>query len=75
MEVKFRIVNEIILKPTKLSLNENEHSYAISDDYLVNLNGGLFFSVVLLSSGKLFTFGNNQYNQIMTLNNSKLYDK
>ena len=65
------IINEIILKPTKLSLNENEHSYAISDDSLINLTGGLFFSVVLLSSGKLFTFGNNQYNQIMILNNTE----
>ena len=64
-------INEIILKPTKLSLNENEHSFAITDDSLVNLTGGLFFSVVLLSSGRLFTFGDNQYNQIITLNNSE----
>ena len=64
-------INEIILKPTKLSLNENEHSYAITDDSLINLTGGLFFSAVLLSSGRLFTFGDNQYNQIIILNNSE----
>ena len=64
-------INEIVLKPTKLSLNENEHSYAITDDSLVNLTGGLFFSAVLLSSGRLFTFGDNQYNQIIILNNSE----
>ena len=64
-------INEIILKPTKLSLNENEHSYAITDDSLVNLTGGLFFSAVLFSSGRLFTFGDNQYNQIIILNNSE----
>ena len=63
--------NEIILKPTKLSLNENPHSYAISGDYLINLTGGLLFSVVLLSSGKLFTFGDNQYNQIITINKTE----
>ena len=63
--------NEIILKPKKLSLNDNEHSYAITDDTLVNLTGGLFFSVVLFSSGKLFTFGDSQYNQIITLKNSE----
>ena len=63
--------NEIILKPTKLSLNKNEYSCAITDDTLVNLTGGLFFSVVLLSSGKLFTFGDSQFNQIITLKNSE----
>ena len=63
--------NEMILKPTKLSLNENPHSYAISKDYLLNLTGGLYFSVVLLSSGKLFTFGENKYNQIMTINKTE----
>ena len=60
---------EIVLKPTKLSLNENAYSVAITKDSLVNLTGGLYFSVVLLSSGKLFTFGENQYNQIITLKN------
>ena len=63
--------NKMILKPTKLSLNENPHSYAISRDYLLNLTGGLYFSVVLLSSGKLFTFGDNQYNQIITINKTE----
>ena len=63
--------NKMILKPTKLSLNENPHSYAISKDYLINLTGGLYFSVVLLSSGKLFTFGDNQYNQIITINKTE----
>lgn len=62
---------EIILKPTKLSLNENAYSVAITNDSLVNLTGGLYYSVVLLSSGKLYTFGENQYNQIITLKNSE----
>ena len=63
--------DEIILKPTKISLNENNpHSYAISGDSLVDLTGGLFFTVVLLSNGKLFTFGENQYNQIITIDKS-----
>ena len=62
---------EIILKPTKLSLNENAYSVAITKDSLVNLTGGLYYSVVLLSSGKLYTFGENQYNQIITLKNSE----
>ena len=63
--------NEIILKPTKLSLNENAYSVAITNDSLINLTGGLYFSVVLLSSGKLFTFGESQYNQIISLKNSE----
>ena len=62
---------EIFLKPTKLSLNENAYSVAITKDSLVNLTGGLYYSVVLLSSGKLYTFGENQYNQIITLKNSE----
>ena len=49
---------------TKLSLNENAYSVAITKDSLVNLTGGLYYSVVLLSSGKLYTFGENQYNQM-----------
>ena len=63
--------NEIILKPTKLSLNENAYSVAITNDPLVNLTGGLYFSVVLLSSGKLFTFGENTFNQIIVLKESQ----
>ena len=63
--------DDIILKPTKLSLNENPHSYAITNDSLLNLTGGLYFSVVLFSSGRLYTFGDNQCNQIITLDNSK----
>ena len=63
--------SEIILKPTKLSLNENAYSVAITNDSLVNLTGGNYFSVVLLSSGKLFTFGENQYNQIIVLKDSE----
>lgn len=63
--------DDLILKPTKLSLNENPHSYAITNDSLMNLTGGLLFSVVLLSSGKLYTFGDNQYNQIITINKTE----
>ena len=63
--------SEIILKPTKLSLNENAYSVAITKDSLVNLTGGLYFSVVLLSSGRLFTFGDSQYNQIIALKNDE----
>ena len=63
--------NEIILKPTKLSLNENAYSVAITNDSLVNLTGGLYFSVILLSSGKLFTFGESQYNQIINSKNNE----
>ena len=63
--------NDIILKPTKLSLNENPYSYAITNDSLVNLTGGLYFSVVLFSSGKLFTFGDNQFSQILTIDKSE----
>ena len=67
--IKSKNNSEIILKPVKLSLNENAYSVAITNDSLVDLTGGLYFSVVLLSSGKLFTFGENQYNQIMVLKN------
>ena len=63
--------NEIILKPTKLSLNENAYSVAITNDSLVDLTGGLYFSVILLSSGKLFTFGESQYNQIIPSKNNE----
>ena len=64
--------DEIILKPTKLSLNENNpHSYAISGDNLIDLTGGLFFTVVLLTNGKLYTFGDNQYNQIIKTDKSE----
>ena len=57
--------NDIILKPIKLSLNENAYSVAITKDSLINLSGGLYFNVILFSSGKLYTFGDNQYNQII----------
>ena len=67
---KNNIDNDIILKPTKLSLNENAYSVAITNDSLVSLTGGLYFSVVLLSSGKLFSFGDNQYNQIISFKDS-----
>ena len=63
--------SDIVLKPTKLSLNENAYSVAITKDNLIDLSGGLYFSVVLLSSGKLYTFGDNQYNQIMVLKDSE----
>ena len=63
--------NDIILKPTKLSLNENAYSVAITKDSLVDLTGGLYFSVVLLSSGKLYTFGENQFNQIIAFKDSE----
>ena len=65
--IKNKNNSEIILKPTKLSLNENAYSVAITNDSLVDLTGGLYFSVVLLSSGKLYTFGENQFNQIIIL--------
>ena len=67
--IKSKNNSEIILKPTKLSLNENAYSVAITKDSLVDLTGGLYYSVILLSSGRLFTFGENQYNQIMVLKN------
>ena len=69
--IKNKNNSEIILKPIKLSLNENAYSVAITNDSLVNLTGGLYFSVVLLSSGKLYTFGENHFNQIIVLKNSE----
>ena len=63
--------NDIILKPTKLSLNDNAYSVAITNDSLVNLTGGLYFSAILFSSGKLFTFGESNYNQIINKQNNE----
>ena len=54
-----------ILRPTKLSCNNNMNNPAIIGEELVNICSGLNFSALLFKSGKLLTFGDNQYNQII----------
>ena len=54
-----------ITKPTKLTCNNNFHNPAIIGEELINICCGLNFSAVLFGSGKLLTFGDNQYNQLV----------
>ena len=55
----------IILRPTKISCNNNLHNPAIIGEELINISCGLNFSVLLFRNGKLLTFGDNQYNQLI----------
>ena len=54
-----------ILRPTKLSCNNNMNNPAIIGDELINICCGLNFSALLFKNGKLLTFGDNQYNQVI----------
>ena len=55
----------IILKPTKISCNNNLHNPAIIGEELINISCGLDFSALLFKNGKLLTFGDNKYNQLI----------
>ena len=54
-----------ITKPTKLTCNNNFHNPAIIGEELINICCGLNFSAVLFRNGKILTFGDNQYNQLV----------
>ena len=54
-----------ISKPTKLTCNNNFHNPAIIGEELINICCGLNFSAILFGNGKLLTFGDNQYNQLV----------
>ena len=55
--------SNIILKPSKISCNNNLHNPAIIGEELINICTGNDFNALLFKNGKLLTFGNNQYNQ------------
>ena len=55
----------LILKPSKISCNNNLHNPAIIGEELINICAGDDFSALLFKGGKLLTFGNNQYNQLI----------
>ena len=55
----------IILRPTKICCNNNLHNPAIIGEELINICCGHNFSALLFKSGKLLTFGDNQYNQLI----------
>jgi alpha-tubulin suppressor-like RCC1 family protein len=57
--------NKLILKPTKIFCKYNSHNPAIVGEELINISCGLNFTALLFKNGKLLTFGDNQYNQII----------
>ena len=57
--------NKIILKPTKIYCSNNFHNPAIIGEELINICCGFNFSALLFKNGKLLTFGDNQYNQVI----------
>ena len=61
-----------ILRPTKISCNNNLHNPAIIGEELININCGLNFSALLFRNGKLLTFGDNKYNQLIFKENETL---
>ena len=54
-----------ILRPTKICCNNNLNNPAIIGEELINISCGLNFSSLLFRNGKLLTFGDNQYNQLI----------
>ena len=54
-----------ILRPTKICCNNNLNNPAILGEELINISCGHNFSSLLFRNGKLLTFGDNQYNQII----------
>ena len=57
--------NKLILKPTKIFCTNNYHNAAIVGEELINICCGLNFTALLFRNGKLLTFGDNQYNQLI----------
>ena len=57
--------NKLILKPTKIFCKTNSHNPAIIGEELINISCGLDFTALLFRNGKLLTFGDNQYNQLI----------
>ena len=57
--------NKLILKPTKIYCSNNFHNPAIIGEELINICCGLNFTTLLFRNGKLLTFGDNQYNQLI----------
>ena len=64
--------NKLILKPTKIYCTTNFHNPAIVGEELINICCGLNFSALLFKNGKLLTFGDNQYNQLIYKENEFL---
>ena len=58
-----------ILRPTKICCNNNLNNPAIIGEELINISCGLNFSSLLFRNGKLLTFGDNQYNQLIHKDN------
>ena len=54
-----------ILRPTKVCCNNNLNNPAIIGEELINISCGLNFSSLLFRNGKLLTFGDNHYNQLI----------
>ena len=64
--------NKLILKPTKIYCSNNFHNPAIIGEELINICCGLNFTILLFRNGKLLTFGDNQYNQLIYKENEIL---
>ena len=54
-----------ILRPTKICCNNNMNNPALIGEELINISCGLNFSALLFANGKLLTFGDNKYNQLI----------
>ena len=57
--------NKLVLKPSKIFCKLNTHNPAIIGEELINISCGLDFTALLFRNGKLLTFGDNQYNQLI----------
>ena len=64
--------NKLVLKPTKIYCTTNFHNPAIIGEELINICCGLNFTSLLFRNGKLLTFGDNQYNQLIYKENEIL---
>ena len=64
--------NKLVLKPTRVNCSNNNHNPAIVGEELINICCGMNFTALLFRNGKLLTFGENQYNQIIYKENELL---
>ena len=63
---------KLIFKPTKIYCSNNFHNPAIIGEELIDICCGLNFTSLLFRNGKLLTFGDNQYNQLIYKENEIL---
>ena len=64
--------NKLVLKPTRICCSNNYHNPAIVGEELINMCCGWNFTALLFRNGKLLTFGDNDYNQLIFKENEIL---